>query len=247
VALSGIGEAIRRAQEARTSLDREEIAAEVERERLRHRRDLPRSFYPDAYDAAREGEILARVPPDMEERTRQFCIAAADDLGFRVVEKGGEASYYMELGAHTRVESLPGVDGGSRFLGTFDRAEAVRREEVDFFASGHPLVEGLLLELEDGPRGRACVVEIPARGLEGAGLLVVEGPESGWRTTVIDAAGTPRPEWTEAVIEGLARARDADPADWGLADTWADHVRELAERLERQAGEISAAAFFKFC
>jgi ATP-dependent helicase HepA len=247
VALRGVGEAIRRAQETRTPLDRDEIAAEVERERMRHRRDLPRSFYPDAYDAAREEAILARVPPDLEERTRQFCIAAAHDLGMRVVEKGGAASYYLELGAHTRVESLPGVDGGSRFLGTFDRAEAVRREEIDFFASGHPLVEGLLLELEDGPRGRACVVEIPASGLEGAGLLVVEGPESGWRTTVVDASGAPRPEWTEAVIEGLARARDADPSDWGLADTWADHVRELAERLEQEAGEISAAAFFKFC
>jgi ATP-dependent helicase HepA len=245
-ALGGVAEAIQRVREAKTPLDREAVAAEVERERKRHRRDLPRSFYPDAYDSAREDEILARTPPDLEERTRHFCTAAAEDLGFNVVEKGGAATYYLEFGAHTRVETLPGVEGGSRFLGSFDRAEAVRREEIDFFASGHPLVEGLLLELEDGPRGRACVIEIPGRGLEGAGLLVVGRQESGWRTTVIDASGAPRSEWTDAVLEGLAEARDADPADWSLADAWADRVRALAERLERDAGEIGAAAFFRF-
>jgi ATP-dependent helicase HepA len=246
-ALGGVGDAIRRATRARSRLDREAIAAEVERERGHHRRDLPRSFYPDAYDAARADEILARVPPDLEERTRRFCLEAAEDLGFEVVDKGGAATYYVEFGGHARVESLPGVEGGSRFLGTFDRAESVRREEIDFFASGHPLVEGLLLELEDGPRGRACVIDIPGKGREGAGLIVVGSGDAGWRTTVIDASGAPRPEWTATVLEGLTDARDANPADWGLAATWADQIRELSERLELGDGAVGATAFFRFC
>lgn len=41
------------------------------------------------------------------------------------------------------------VPGGSSFVGTFDREEAVEDEAVDFFASGHPLVEGVLAYFED--------------------------------------------------------------------------------------------------
>jgi hypothetical protein len=34
-------------------------------------------------------------------------------------------------------------------VGTFDREEAVEDESIDFFASGHPLVEGVLAFVED--------------------------------------------------------------------------------------------------
>ena len=54
-----------------------------------------------------------------------------------------------ELGNEAVVDSLPGVPGGSSFVGTFDREEAVEDESIDFFASGHPLVEGVLAYFED--------------------------------------------------------------------------------------------------
>ena len=91
----------------------------------------------------------------------RFCLGAANDLGLRIVEKGGDALYYLELGTSLTVESIPGVPDESRWLGTFDREEALQKDELDFFASGHPLVEGLLLELEDGVRGRATMVSAP--------------------------------------------------------------------------------------
>ena len=41
------------------------------------------------------------------------------------------------------------MDGDASFLGTFSREEAVRDESIDFYASGHPMVEGLLAHLEE--------------------------------------------------------------------------------------------------
>ena len=39
-------------------------------------------------------------------------------------------------------------------LGTFWRDTAVEQEEIDFFATGHPIVEALFGFLRDGPYGR---------------------------------------------------------------------------------------------
>jgi ATP-dependent helicase HepA len=246
IALGSVGDAVRDARREGAELDLTAIAAEVERARETHTRDLPRSFYPDAYDTSKAQGILDAVPPDLEERTQRFCIGAARELGLEAVEKGGAALYYMAIGRQARIESLPGVAEESRYLGTFDRAEAVRREEIEFFASGHPLVEGLLLELEDGPRGRACVIEIPGTGLEGGGLLLVRRSEAGWQPSTFDASGKPRPEWTQPVLDALAEARDADPEAWGIGEQWTERIRTLARRIELEPSELGAVAFFLF-
>jgi ATP-dependent helicase HepA len=97
------------------------------------------------------------------------------------------------------------VPGGTRYLGTFDRGEAVVREELEYFASGHPLVEGLLAELEDGSRGRTALVELTGAGGSGlAFLLLVVSPGS-VRAEVCDHEGRPRPDWMPLL---LARRRD---------------------------------------
>src|SRR4029453_19306952 len=106
---------------------------------------------------------------------------AANDLGMRIVEKGGTALYYLELGTSLTVESIPGVPDESRWLGTLDRAEALQKDELDFFASGRPLVEGLLLELEDGVRGRATMFALPSSELKGAGLMCVFKDGRAWQ------------------------------------------------------------------
>lgn len=248
-ALAPVSAAIEQGLGSRKALDLEALVEAVEAER-EHTVDVPRVLYSDAYDVSQQEQILALVPEDLEVRTRRFTLGAANNLGMKIVEKGGEALYYLELGASLTVETLPGVPEGSRWLGSFDRAEAVDKEELDFFASGHPLVEGLLLELEDGPRGRAALCEIPHESRSDGGLLCVyrDGPE--WTAVVFDAAGKHRPELAVEVVEGLAEAKPVDPADWGIDETWPDSIRELGRRAAATFGdappELELCLFFRF-
>jgi hypothetical protein len=139
------------------------------------------------------------------------------------------------------------VPGGSRFYGTFDRAEAVRREELDFFASGHPLVEGLLAELADGPRGRAACLELPSRRHQGEGLLVLRRAGEGVVPEVVDLEGRARPEWRAAVLDALPRARDADPASFGLGgEAGRARLRAAARAAGGDGAGLEAVALFRF-
>ncbi len=248
-ALAPVASAIEEATRSRRALDIDALVARVDVERETSL-DVPRVLYSDAYDAGQEQKILALVPEDLEARARRFCLGAANHLGMKIVEKGGEALYYLELGASLTVESLPGVPEGSRWLGTFDREEAVDKEELDFFASGHPLVEGLLLELEDGRRGRAALCEIPNPEESGAGLLCIyrDGPD--WTPVVVDSAGQPRPELAARVVEGLAEAAAVDPADWSIDERWAESIRELGQRADQTftdgPPDLELVVFFRF-
>lgn len=246
-ALTPVRHALERAGQGEGSFDVESLVARVDEAREALAR-VPSVLYRDAYDTSHEEEILGRVPPDLETLTRRFCIAAANQLGFKVVEKGGSALYYIELGARATVDSLPGVRGGSRYLGTFDRVEAIRKDEVDLFASGHPLVEGLLLELEDGPRGRASAFEIPGGGSEGAGLICLYKEGSAWHAVVVDREGKRQPSWAEKVLQALPAAVSLQPSDLQLKGDWPAGVRALREQAERTgaSGQLVAAAFFRF-
>jgi ATP-dependent helicase HepA len=248
-ALAGVAQALRAAEDAGAPLEADALVARIESARARAAGDLPRVIYRDAYDASQAPAILARIPEDLERRTRRFVLGAANDLGLKIVDKGGTALYYIELGASLTVEAIPGVPEESRWLGTFDRAEAIAKDELEFYASGHPLVEGLLLELEDGPRGRAAVFELPHPEHTGSGLLCIykEGPR--WHARVLDTRGTPRPELADAIVEGLADAKPAKPEDWGLAARWKDGIEALGRRMAELAPEgarLEAAAFFRF-
>jgi len=247
VALAGVWPALEAAAASGEPLDEDALVASVEGERSAGRRDLRRVFYRDAYTVDQAESLLARVPSDLEPRTRQFCVTAAQDLGFEVVEKGGAGLYYVEFGRGAKIDSLPGVVGGARYLGTFDREEAVEKEELEFFASGHPLVEGLLLELEDGTRGRAAMIEIPEGVLDrsgAAGLLCFykHGPDV--VGVVIEADGTRRPEWVAPLRNALPDARRVRSENWNIKEGWAEAIRALGDRLEAP-GTLVAAAFFR--
>jgi ATP-dependent helicase HepA len=94
-------------------------------------------------------DILARVPADLDALTERAITGACARLGFRVEHLRGRRIFAIELGNEAVVDSLPGVPGGSAYVGTFDREEAVEDESIDFFASGHLLVEGVLAYFED--------------------------------------------------------------------------------------------------
>ena len=90
----------------------------------------------------------------------------------------GHRVFSIELGSGAAVDGLPGVPAGSGYVGTFDREEAVENEFIDFFASGHPLVEGIFAHYEESAIGRAVRFEM-AMGTEASeGLVAIykDGP-----------------------------------------------------------------------
>jgi ATP-dependent helicase HepA len=74
------------------------------------------------------------------------------------------------IGSGLKVEALPGMvvpDEPETFLGSFWRETAVQRDELEWFATGHRLVEALIGIARDGDAGRVAVVRrnwAPRRG-----------------------------------------------------------------------------------
>ena len=196
------------------------------------------TLHADPYQRSMEDALLARVPSELDDRARELVLGSVERLGFDVLREPGEQCYSIELGSNALVDHVPGVPGGRRFLGSFDREEAVARESIDFFASGHPLTEGLLQELEDSARGRAVALSLAlptavrARAQAPAGwgcMAIYEGSQP--RIEVRDAAGQRRAEWEAALLDGGALMAKAEP----------DRAPRLsgAEELEELLGSLS--------
>jgi ATP-dependent helicase HepA len=221
------------------NLDIESIVQETHDARERVVRSVYHDLHQKKFRPALAEGILARVPEDLESRTASVVLEACRQFGFEMEPKPGNACWYLEFGGHATVETLHGVLPGARWLGTFDREEAVQRESLDFFATGHPLVEGVLGELRDGTRGQLALLEIPG-GPPGAGVLMVakDGPE--FELFACDLKGRPRPAWVEAVNDPRTRMREVPPAVWD-EERWSRRVRDLLSRLKIQ-GELVAIA-----
>jgi ATP-dependent helicase HepA len=129
-------------------LDR--IVSDANAARTRIREAAYQQLHRDPYRPAMAAGILARVPVDLDALIERIVTTACARLGFRVEHLRGRGIFAIEFGNEAIVDSLPGVPGGSTYVGTFDREEAVEDETIDFFASGHPLVEGVLAYVEEG-------------------------------------------------------------------------------------------------
>jgi ATP-dependent helicase HepA len=219
--LGHIAQAIREGERtfARTgeALPRSELVRALREEVEARERAVFHHLHQSGYEAGQGPAILSRVPKDLDALHERFVVRACELLGLESVEKPGPRCHYFELGGNAIVDSLPGVPGGTRFLGTFDRAEAVVREELDYFASGHPLVEGLLLELEDGSRGRAALLELKGAPASGLGLFLVVAGERGPEAKAFDLEGRDRPEWARLTLEGRERLSGLTPDAWTRA------------------------------
>ncbi len=200
--------------------------------------------------------ILARIPPDLEELTEQVVVTACERLGLHVERQRGAATYSIELGRHALVENLPGVPAGASFVGSFDREEAVAREELDFFASGHPLVEGVLAQLEESPLGRAAFLDVrmpqdsrdPHRNAgaeEIFGLLGIYRRESGFEARAVDLEGRERPDLVALLTRRPLRSRRVKPETWAQLPGWRALVRSLARRHFSAWGSPVAVAAFR--
>ena len=151
----------------------------------------------DPYRAEMADSILARVPADLDLLVETAVVDASTCLGFRVDRLRGR-KYAIEFGSEAVVDSLPGVAGGAAFVGTFDREEAVRDEMLDFFASGHALVEGLLAYFAESRDGRVGRLEVSIGRAAGEGIAVIYADGPDFEVIVVDSTGRLRPDWAAA-------------------------------------------------
>ena len=156
---------------------------------------------------------------------------ASIGLGFTIAHPRGHRVFSIEIGSGATVDGLPGVPGGTGFVGTFDREEAVENEFIDFFASGHPLVEGILRHYEDSPIGRVVRCEIAIGNQVSAGIVALykEGPS--FEVIAIDVDGTPRADWAAAVFARPVKLRAVSGAAANNTD-WRGMVRRLGAMLD---------------
>ena len=134
----------------------ERLIAAAQAARTRVHEAAYQQLHREPYRAGLGPAILARVPAGLDALMEQVVVNAASRLGFRVEQVRGGRAYAIEFGNEALVDSLPGVPGGTSFVGAFDREYAVANETIDFFASGHALVEGVLAHFEEDPKGRVA-------------------------------------------------------------------------------------------
>jgi ATP-dependent helicase HepA len=244
--LAGVEDALETtALDPEASLSAERIEAllrEAQAARTRIREAAHQELHRERYRAEMAEGILARVPADLDRLNEQVVTTACERLGFGVERQRGRNRFSIDFGNEALIDTLPGVPGGSSFLGTFDREEAVGDESLDFFAAGHSLVEGILAHLEESPRGRVAVLGLPGGGIgRGLAAFYEEGPS--FEVVAIDTDGQPRPDWAALLRRGAIHTgrpqRDvADDPDW---DEW---VERVASRFDAARKPIALAAVF---
>ncbi len=126
------------------------------------------------------------IARDLDERLEETVTALARKVGIGVdVDEQVEAfQCAFHFGHELKVEALPGLSLGEDKvqLGTFWRDSALEAEEIEYFATGHPIVEALFGFLRDGPYGRNGMRFLERRGAASARglelLFHIQPPES---------------------------------------------------------------------
>ena len=195
----------------------------------------------DPYRAEMAPRILSRIPAELDGLIEAVVVSAAERVGFHTQRLGGRRKFAIEFGAEALVDSLPGVPGGSSWIGSFDREEAVDDEAIDFFSSGHALVEGVLAHLDDSVQGRAAHVHVVAGGDRGEGLVAIykDGPR--FEVIAFDAEGRARAEWAAAFQQRPIPIRPMSQTSIDRTD-WADLVSRLRDRFDATRRPHAVAA-----
>jgi ATP-dependent helicase HepA len=209
----------------------EALVSEAHAARTRIREAAYQQLHRDPYRMEMAAGILARVPAELDALNEEIVVTACIGLGFTIERPRGRRIFAIELGNGALVDGLPGVPGGSSYVGTFDREEALEEETLDFFASGHPLVEGIFADFDESARGRVARFEVHIGEDRGEGLMAVykDGPE--FEVVVIDSEGRPRPDWAAAFRQRPIHARPV-AAEAVEEQHWQEMVRRLGPLLE---------------
>ena len=65
-------------------------------------RALYHDLHRNRYRPELAGDILDRIPPDLETRTTEVVLEACRQFGFEVVPKPGPNAWYLEFGPEAR-------------------------------------------------------------------------------------------------------------------------------------------------
>ena len=216
------------------------LVSDARAARTRIREAAYQQLHREPYRAEMAEAILARVPRELDALNEQVVVAACTRLGFTVERTRGHRTWAIEMGNDSLVDSLAGVPPGASYVGSFDREDAVQDETLDFFASGHPLVEGVFAHVEDSVLGRVVQLEVDLGPERGEGLIAFYKDGSQFEVVALDSAGRLRPEWAAAFRGQKLRARalrvDHD------AERWKKMIRDVGARLaaDRRPHAIAA-------
>jgi ATP-dependent helicase HepA len=152
------------------SFDKEAVKALVSRAQTRV------DIEADEDESLEDG--LWAVARDLDERLEETVTELALKVGIGVDTDQQVDAFQcaMHFGHALNVEALPGLDITKErtVLGTFWRDTAVEQEEIEYFATGHPIVESLFGFLRDGPFGRNGARYLEMRGpLKHRGIEIV--------------------------------------------------------------------------
>ena len=188
-------------EEGRVLQDMAALDALVEQVKARLVEQDAQWIFPSSHQIEEGPMVMTQIPRDLEDVMERFCTDAAQRVGLDLIEKEGESSYSFEYGSRVVVDAIPGLSPEAHYLGTFSREEAIQSQELDFFGSGHVVVEGLLAELEDSTTGAVGALQMRAsqwkqyapQGWQDPGLylLVHEGEVEHQRQThrILGVAG----------------------------------------------------------
>ncbi len=207
------------------------LIAEAHAARSRIREAAYQQLHREPYRPEMAPGILARVPKELDELNQEVVITASIGLGFSIAHPPGHRVFSIELAGGATVDGLPGVPAGSGYVGTFDREEAVANESIDFFASGHPLVEGNFAHYEDSSLGRAVRFEIKMGTEIDAGIVAIYKDGRAFEVVAIDVAGHARPDWAAAVLRRPILVRPL-VGEAAKDQDWRSMVRRLGAQLD---------------
>ena len=221
------------------AIDRILAAALAARTRIREA--AYQQLHRDPYRADMAAAILARVPNDLDTLIQRVVVGACTRLGFRTEHLRGRSTFAIEFGNEAIIDSLPGVAGGAAFVGTFDREEAVEDESIDFFSSGHALVEGVLAHLQEDARGRVARVEATVDGEPGRGLVAIYTDRAAIEVVALDDSGRPREAWAAAFLRPGVELRHMSESAARATD-WPAIVTRVSARLDQSRRPEAVAA-----
>ena len=118
-------------------------------------------------------EALLALSRSLEERLEDVCADVGRRVGMEVDTDQNVHPFEVAftLGAQLRIEALPGMEIPEEpvtHLGSFWRETAVARDELEWFATGHKLVEALVGLVRDGTAGRTAAFRAPTAPRRGA-------------------------------------------------------------------------------
>ena len=225
-------------------VDLEKLVAETEEAYDDVQRAAYHELHREPYQTAMKDGILARVPENLDELTEDVIVGACYALGLQIEPHRDGTRHSIELNARARVDALPGLAGEHNFLGTFQREAALRDEGIDFFASGHPLVEGLLAQISDDETGRVALLRINAEDDEdkGFGLFAVYPTAEGFEGYAVDQRGQERPEWRDRLMERPLKSQKVKASEWTARPGWQQVIEKMGTFIEHRGTPLALAA-----